>query len=123
VKDISAGGAMAQVASSAAVPTRVYLWQSKTWTFFECEVKWRKPGQIGLHFIDVASRRKSLALIEQYGLAQSLGTPPAARDAPTHARPGSMASGQPQPNRQDPLAQTKLPGLGLAPATPLSSGR
>jgi PilZ domain len=71
VRDISADGAMVEVPCNATVPGKVYLWQSKTWTIFECDVKWRKPGQIGLHFIDVASRSKSLAVIEQCGLGKA----------------------------------------------------
>src|SRR5262249_28607575 len=82
-RDISADGAMVEVPCNASVPGRVYLWQSKTSTIFECDVKWRKPGQIGLHFIDVASRSKSLAVIEQCGLGQT----PTAPASPSKARP------------------------------------
>jgi PilZ domain len=119
VKDISAGGAMAQVASSAAVPTKVYLWQSQTWTFFECEVRWRKPGQIGLHFIDVASRRKSLALIEQYGLGKLTATPapPNARAEPTvKTRPLSERQSLPKPKFVGPRVMARSSTLAAAKA-------
>jgi PilZ domain len=112
VKDISAEGAMVQLTSSAAVPERVYLWQSKTSTFFECDVKWRKPGQIGLHFIDVTSRRKSLALIEQYGLGKSPALSAAALAQLPSATPTQTAKARPLPRRPGLLEQTLL-GLGV----------
>lgn len=52
VMDVSRGGALVSVRSAATVPDRVYLWQAKTETILECEVRWRKFGLIGLKFIE-----------------------------------------------------------------------
>lgn len=72
VNDISEGGAQVSVRASAEVPARVYLWQAETGAFFECDVRWRKLHLIGLHFIDIASRTQSRALIERCKPAQPI---------------------------------------------------
>jgi hypothetical protein len=84
VEDLSVGGAQVRVPVRETVPDRIYLWQSKTGGFFECDVRWRKPGLMGLHFIDIASRQKSRALIERCGFGVGPGSfsmPPAVRVA------------------------------------------
>jgi hypothetical protein len=98
VRDISADGAMAKVPLDAELPSKVYLWQAKTWTFFECDVKWRKPGQIGLHFVDVASRSKSRALMHALGLCQ----PSSGRTQAQHGSFFPTPAALPTPSRQAP---------------------
>jgi hypothetical protein len=41
IKDLSESGALVSSAAPAAFPKRGYLWQAKTGTLFECEVRWR----------------------------------------------------------------------------------
>ena len=66
--DISEGGALVSAGrNAAAIPDRVYLWQSKTGTVFECEVRWRKLNLIGLKFIDCARGAKVRAVIDRCG--------------------------------------------------------
>ena len=53
VVDISENGALVSASrNAAAIPDRVYLWQSKTGIVFECEVRWRKLNLVGLRFVD-----------------------------------------------------------------------
>jgi hypothetical protein len=63
IKDISEGGAMVTTPTAVALPDRVYLYQERTKTVFECEVRWRKLNLIGLRFIDATARAKSRAII------------------------------------------------------------
>ena len=65
MKDVSEGGALVSTLDNAeGMPDRIYLWQSKTGTVFECEVRWRKFNLVGLKFIDVCGHTKSRHLID-----------------------------------------------------------
>ena len=64
IKELSEGGALVSAAAAAAFPKRGYLWQEKTGTLFECEVRWRKNSRLfGLRFTDASSRDRLRALI------------------------------------------------------------
>jgi len=52
IKDVSDGGALIAIGEDAELSDRVYLWQAQTGTTLECEVRWRKPGLVGLKFAD-----------------------------------------------------------------------
>jgi hypothetical protein len=68
VLNISDGGALVSLCRNpSAIPARVYLWQAKTGTVFECEVRWRKLNFIGLRFIDSAGSAKARAVIDAKG--------------------------------------------------------
>jgi hypothetical protein len=64
IKDLSEGGAQVWTPGTSALPTRVYLWQDRTKTLFECEVRWRKLNLMGLRFLDASYRAKARALLE-----------------------------------------------------------
>jgi hypothetical protein len=65
IKELSEGGALVSSAAPAAFPKQGYLWQAKTGTLFECEVRWRKGSRLfGLRFTDQCSRERLRALIE-----------------------------------------------------------
>jgi hypothetical protein len=51
IQDVSAGGALISVRAGTEVPDRFYLWQAQTGTKLECEVRWRRPGLVGLSFV------------------------------------------------------------------------
>lgn len=51
VNDVSEGGALISLRSDARVPDRIYLWQARTQTSLECEVRWRRLNLVGLKFI------------------------------------------------------------------------
>jgi len=55
VKDVSPGGALVSIRGEATVPDRIYLWQSRTGTSLECEVRWRKLNLVGLKFVEAES--------------------------------------------------------------------
>jgi hypothetical protein len=48
----------------ALVPTKVFLLLVKSGDTFECDVRWRREGQIGLAFIDGVPRSMRKALLD-----------------------------------------------------------
>jgi hypothetical protein len=58
IRDLSEDGALINVLAPASiVPERVYLWQARTRTLFECKVQWRKSDRLlGLRFTEECSR-------------------------------------------------------------------
>lgn len=62
--DVSEGGARVCLALEVDVPSRVYLWQTKTGAVLECEVRWREHKVVGLRFIDSCGRQLRRALIK-----------------------------------------------------------
>jgi hypothetical protein len=62
--DISESGARIKTALDVTAPPRVYLWQAKTATVFECEVRWQERKLIGLLFVDICGRQMRKSLIE-----------------------------------------------------------
>jgi hypothetical protein len=65
VLNISDGGALVSLCrNTSPIPDRVYLWQAKTGTVFECEIRWRKLNFIGLRFVDGAGSAKARAVID-----------------------------------------------------------
>ena len=62
ITDVSESGARVRTAESGLVPNRVFLFQAKSSDIFECDVMWRRPGEVGLRLIDSAGRtsRKTL---------------------------------------------------------------
>lgn len=66
VRNLSEDGAMiSALAHANMVPERVYLWQARTRTLFECQVRWRKNDRLlGLHFTENCSRLSVQALLD-----------------------------------------------------------
>jgi hypothetical protein len=65
IQNLSEDGALVATDEPARVPRRAYLWQARTGTLFECDVRWRKGGRLfGLRFVDTASRASRRALID-----------------------------------------------------------
>src|SRR5262245_50290583 len=60
VVDVSEGGARVASAHVALIPSRVFLAVADD--ILECDVRWRRDGQLGLQFIDDVSRLKRAAL-------------------------------------------------------------
>lgn len=61
--DVSEGGARVSTPECGLVPSRVFLFvPDGGGNFFECDVRWRRDGEIGLRFIDCVphSRRRAL---------------------------------------------------------------
>ena len=64
VIDVSEGGARVSTAEFGLVPTRVFLFLAKSGDIFECDVRWRREGEVGLRFIiDGVPRSMRKALI------------------------------------------------------------
>ena len=75
VMDMTEDGARVELFSALEIPDRVYLWERQTNTVFECAVRWRKPGAIGVSFQSSCGRVMRQAIVE----ACSLGPVAAAR--------------------------------------------
>jgi hypothetical protein len=52
VADVSEGGARVRLHDYHLAPSRVFLFLAESGQFFECEVRWRRDGEVGLRFID-----------------------------------------------------------------------
>jgi hypothetical protein len=68
IKDLSEDGACADTMAFISVPDRLDLFEGKTGNIFECAVRWQRNELIGLQFLDLCSRAKRRALIEQHAL-------------------------------------------------------
>ena len=65
ITDVSEGGAKVGTPEWRVIPDKIYLCVVKTGDVFECDVRWRRDGEIGMRIIDSparASRRALLAL-------------------------------------------------------------
>ena len=65
IADVSEGGARVRTGDFGLVPNRVYLSIGNGSEFFDCDVRWRRDGQLGLRFTDIVSsstRKKLIAL-------------------------------------------------------------
>jgi hypothetical protein len=68
VHDLSEDGALVRASTPVAFPERGYLWQARTGTLFECQIRWRKNDRLfGLRFTDPAGRARRRALIAACG--------------------------------------------------------
>lgn len=63
VIDASEGGARVTTAEFGLVPTRVFLILARSDDIFECDVQWRREGEVGLRFIDGVPRPTRKALL------------------------------------------------------------
>ena len=80
IRDLSEDGALVTSTVPASLPERIYLWEARKGTIFECGVRWRRLDRFfGLHFTDSAGRARRRALIE------------AATSAPVEDRPRPRA--------------------------------
>lgn len=65
IVDVSEGGARIRTRECGLVPSRVYLYVANSSDIFDCDVRWRNDGEVGLRFSDVvlsSTRRRLLAL-------------------------------------------------------------
>lgn len=62
ITDVSEGGARVSTPEWELVPDRLFLSVAKDGDIFECDVRWRRDGELGLRIIDSAARasRKTL---------------------------------------------------------------
>jgi len=68
VIDLSEGGARVSTAEFGLVPTKVFLVLSKSGDVLECDVRWRRDGQVGLRFIDAVPATTRKALLALYAV-------------------------------------------------------
>lgn len=70
-------GARIELFAALEVPDRAYLWERQTNMVFECAVKWRKPGVIGVGFESTCGRVMRQAIVEACSLGMLATRPPA----------------------------------------------
>ena len=63
VTDVSEGGARVSTLEFGLVPARVFLVLVKSGDIFECDIRWRREGELGLRFIDGIPRSMRKALL------------------------------------------------------------
>jgi hypothetical protein len=73
ITDLSEGGAQINTTVFTEVPKIVNLFEARSGSLFECEVRWQQGPLIGLQFLDFCSRAKRRELIERHGLGQLPG--------------------------------------------------
>ena len=77
VVDMTEDGARIKFAAGLDVPDRAYLWELKTNMVFECNVRWRKAGSIGVSF-QTCNRVMRQAIVEACTLGPLDQTQPTA---------------------------------------------
>jgi hypothetical protein len=63
ILDVSEGGARISGPDLQLIPGRAFLFVAKTGDIFECDIRWTRGEEIGLHFIDSATRSQRKALL------------------------------------------------------------
>ena len=65
IRNISEGGALLTLLVSFPLPREILLWEERTGTIYECDVRWRREHMVGVHFIDVCGQTMRRALLEK----------------------------------------------------------
>jgi hypothetical protein len=83
VMDMTEDGARLELFNAMEMPDRVYLWERQTNMVFECAVKWRKPGAVGVGFEGRCGHVMRQAILEACSLGPVVcrRPPPPARKA------------------------------------------
>jgi hypothetical protein len=64
IVDVSEDGARIRAADLQLIPGKAFLFVAKTGDIFECDIRWQRGDEIGLHFIDNAARSQRKALLK-----------------------------------------------------------
>lgn len=64
IEDLSEGGACVSTRYAVTLPARMFLFERQGGDTFECEVRWQRDRQVGLRFIDAATRSQRRTLLE-----------------------------------------------------------
>lgn len=67
ILDLSEGGARlgVTVTDVSLLPARVVLFETANGNVYECDIRWRKPNEVGVQFIDVVSRTHHKEMISR----------------------------------------------------------
>jgi hypothetical protein len=66
IRDLSLDGARAELTFFTEVPKKIFLLEEESGRLFDCEVRWQQGCQIGLYFLDMASRSVRRALLQKH---------------------------------------------------------
>lgn len=65
IRNISEDGALLSMLVSVPLPQQVLLWEQRTGTLYESEVRWRRDHMVGVHFLDARGRASRRALLKK----------------------------------------------------------
>ncbi len=65
IRNMSENGALLTMLVNFPLPREILLWEEKTGTIYECDVRWRKDHMVGVHFVDVCGQSMRRALLEK----------------------------------------------------------
>lgn len=65
IRNMSESGALLSMLVNFPLPREILLWEEKTGTIYECDVRWRKDHMVGVHFVDVCGQSMRRALLEK----------------------------------------------------------
>jgi hypothetical protein len=64
IVDLSVAGARLRLTQNVRLPSKIYLWQTKSGAVLECEVRWQEQTEVGLRFIDSCGRQLRKVLLK-----------------------------------------------------------
>lgn len=65
IRNMSENGALLCMLVTFPLPREILLWDEKTGTIYECDVRWRKEHMVGVQFVDVCRQTMRRALLEK----------------------------------------------------------
>jgi hypothetical protein len=74
IRNMSEDGALLSMLVCFPLPREILLWEEKTGTIYECDVRWRREHMVGVHFSDVCGRMLRRALLERCFAPLSCGS-------------------------------------------------
>ena len=65
IRNMSDGGALLTMLVNFPLPRDILLWEERTGTIYECDVRWRREHLVGVRFVDVCGQTMRRALLEK----------------------------------------------------------
>lgn len=65
IRNISDDGALLSMLVSVPLPHEILLWEQRTGTVYECDIRWRREHMVGVHFTNICGSAMRRALLEK----------------------------------------------------------
>ena len=65
IRNMSEDGALLTMLVNFPLPKEIMLWEEKSGTIYECDVRWRRENLVGVRFLDVCGQTMRRALLEK----------------------------------------------------------
>ena len=65
IRNISGDGALLTMLVNFPLPKEIMLWEERSGTIYECDVRWRREHLVGVRFVDVCGQIMRRALLEK----------------------------------------------------------